>query len=790
MSTDTMTRHAGLLASVLMLTATAARAEDPVRPSFSGIYPHLAVFNDERECGIGAMVPFAGRLWVVTYGSHHPNGSSDKLYQIDERLNMTIRPESIGGTPANRMIHRESNQLFIGPYAIDANGQVRVIPYSRMFGRPTATMRHLTDPAAKVYYATMEEGIYEVDVKTLDVTELFPDGNKAKASGAATDLGGTLLPGYHGKGAYTGHGRVVYANNGETGKEAQLKPFVPSGVLATWNGKPGKESWTVVRRNQFTDVTGPGGMYGNANETDPVWSIGWDHRSLILMMLDDVDGRATWQTFRLPKGSHSYDGAHGWNTEWPRIREIGEGEELLMTMHGTFWRFPKSFAAGNTAGIAPRSNYLKVVGDFARWDERLVLGCDDTARSGFLNKRSAKGKLAEPGQSQSNLWFIDPAALDKFGPPLGRGGVWVNDDVKSGAPSAPFLFAGYDRRALHLAHGSPTAVTFDLEVDERGNGQWTSLKSVTVPPNGYAWSDFPATEKGQWVRAVPRSDAARVTAWFHYAHVDRRAATADRMFDGIATLADTTYAGGLVRVQGDNKRTLQFVAQTVDGTTVADVGNYELGADMALRHVDDTAALQWLKDNAAIPHGVLSVDAASVIYIDDAARRWRLPRGDDGFDALTGSGLLRIDREVVTERDLFNASGTFYELPAENAGGFAKVRPIATHNRRIMDYASYRGLLILTGITGAVPANNAHIIRSDDGKAVLWVGAVDDLWKLGKPRGHGGPWKDSAVQTGVASDPYLMTGYDRKTLTLAHGADRPVTITLEIDMTGDGNWVT
>src|SRR5687767_8603925 len=190
MSTDTMTRHAGLLASVLMLTATAARAEDPVRPSFSGIYPHLAMFNDERECGIGAVVPFAGRLWVVTYGSHHPNGSSDKLYAIDERLNMTIRPESIGGTPANRMIHRESNQLFIGPYAIDAQGNVRAIPYDAMPGRHTATMRHLSDPANTIYYATMEEGFYEVDVKTLAVTELYKDANGNPGGHA-----GALLPG-------------------------------------------------------------------------------------------------------------------------------------------------------------------------------------------------------------------------------------------------------------------------------------------------------------------------------------------------------------------------------------------------------------------------------------------------------------------------------------------------------------------------------------------------------------------------------------------------------------------
>ncbi len=29
--------------------------------SVSGIYPHLAMFNQEGECGTGAVVPWAGR---------------------------------------------------------------------------------------------------------------------------------------------------------------------------------------------------------------------------------------------------------------------------------------------------------------------------------------------------------------------------------------------------------------------------------------------------------------------------------------------------------------------------------------------------------------------------------------------------------------------------------------------------------------------------------------------------------------------------------------------------------
>ena len=89
-----------------------------------------------------------------------------------------------------------------------------------------------------------------------------------------------------------------------------------------------------MRRNQFTEVTGPGGIEGNADpENDPIWAVGWDYRSLILMLLDN----GHWHCFRLPKASHCYDGAHGWNTEWPRIRDIG-ADQLLMTMHGMFWR--------------------------------------------------------------------------------------------------------------------------------------------------------------------------------------------------------------------------------------------------------------------------------------------------------------------------------------------------------------------------------------------------------------------------------------------------------------------
>lgn len=357
--------------------------------TISGIYPRLAYYNNEGECGTGAVVPWGNRLWVITYGPHLPNGSSDKLYEVTSDYRQIVRDESIGGTPANRMIHKESNQLFIGPYAIDKTGNVRVIPWQTMPGRHTGNARHLTDPASKIYYGTMEEGFYEVDVNTLEVKELYKDGNSKMGIKDDTN---DVLPGVHGKGLYSGQGVMLYTNNGEGTPEALKKFNVKAGALAEWNGK----DWKVVRRNQFVEVTGPGGIYGNVHpETDPLWATGWDYKSVLLGVRDAKKG---WSFYRLPKASHSYDGAHGWNTEWPRIRNVGTESQpdYLMTMHGLFWHFPGTFTADHSAGIRPRSAYLKVIGDFTRWNKQLVFGCDDSAQKEFLNKRKAKGNIEVP----------------------------------------------------------------------------------------------------------------------------------------------------------------------------------------------------------------------------------------------------------------------------------------------------------------------------------------------------------------------------------------------------------
>lgn len=766
------TFFASLLIALTSCTNLIAQSSPP---SLSGIYPHLTMFNPHGECGTGGVVPFGDQLWIITYAPHYPKGSQDKLYSVDKNLTQTIHPESLGGTPANRMIHSESGQLFMGPYAISKQGKVRAIPYDKMPGRHTGNARHLFDPEGKIYFATMEEGIYEVDVKTLEPTELFADEQKQTGhppKGFSTgDRRIASLPGYHGKGLYSGQGVLVYANNGESSRAAKKDPTVPSGVLAEWDGKSDK--WTVVRRNQFTEVTGPGGITGNPDPAiDPIWAVGWDDKSLILATRHHQTG---WHFFRLPKSSHSYDGAHGWNTEWPRIREIGE-DSFLMTMHGTFWKFPKTFSPTLSQGISPRSNYLKVIGDFCRWGDKVVLGCDDTAKNEFLNTRKAKGHIAAP-QSQSNLWFVSPETLDQLGPAIGRGCVWKNESVSANTPSDPFLFSGFNLCGLHLKCDNPAPVSVTLEIDKKGTGDWQKIQTTTF--TGYQFLDFPNVE-ATWIRLTSSQDLTNATAAFINRDHDRRNDKNDPLFGALAT-SSQNYTAGIVRARDKGTHTLGFAAFDSSG---ADLGYYELNPRLELKRKNDPDTHSFTKKKAAIPTGPLSADDASIIYTDDAGNRWRLPRGS--FD-LHPLGNHRIAREVATERDLFNASGTFYELPSRNAGGFSKVRPIATHNSLVHDFCSYHGLLVLSGLSTANSANNPHVIQSDDGKVTLWAGAVDDLWKLGKPRGHGGPWKNSPVKANTPSDPYIMTAYDQKALSLS--SSQPCTITAQVDLTGDGNWV-
>ena len=703
------------LSTLLVPVFAGADATEPF--GVSGIYPHLAMTNKEGECGTGAVVPWAGRLWVVTYGPHCPCGSSDKLYEIKPDLSRVIRPESVGGTHAERLIHRESGKLFIGTYLVSSTGGVEYVWISRLPGRLTGAARHLTDPAHKIYVTDMEEALYELDVTDPKKTFTYiRDGFNRAAFQAMfkrwhrtpppgwNEAEESTLFGYHGKGTCSGFGKVFYANNGQSSPQAMRDPRTPAGCLASW--QPGQKNWELIRTNQFTEVTTRDGIYGNEHpDKNPIWALGWDHRSVLLTTTDDGQ---TWHDFRLPKGSHSYDGAHGWHTEWPRIREVGTGDDFLATMHGTFWKFPATFSPKRTAGIRPHATYLKVVGDFCRWGARIVCGCDDHAKTEFTNVRDLKGRRAKPRPSESNLWFLKPEELDALGPRVGHGAVWADDAVVSGRASDPFLFAGYDRKWVW------TTLRVRLEFDVTGEGVWT--KGPELPSGGH---DLSRLGPAEWIRLVPLEDASHAFAVFHYG----------------------------------------------SASTAADANALTVAAPPEAKAI--------FEHDAPVPTGKIGADAASLFYEEKTGgngqgrvTRWRLPRLT--FDTPATCG--RICREVATERDLLHVGGIFYDLPAVTAGGFKYVKAVSATPRAIDDYDTWKGLLVVRE-AGACK-----------------VGALDDVWKLGAPRGVGGPWKETSVTAGEASDPYLMNGFQVKELTLA--ASAATTVTLEADIDGCGTWVT
>ena len=104
--------------------AACPAADGPAWPVFSGVYPHLAVTNrDTHEVGIGAIMPGRASCGTSPTRPMSPWGATTSSTSWTPALNVTARPESVGGTHADRMIHRESKQMIIGPYFIDAEGQ-------------------------------------------------------------------------------------------------------------------------------------------------------------------------------------------------------------------------------------------------------------------------------------------------------------------------------------------------------------------------------------------------------------------------------------------------------------------------------------------------------------------------------------------------------------------------------------------------------------------------------------------------------------------------------------------
>lgn len=459
------------------------------RPNISGVFPHLAVkaghLPARTETGIGALMPWADRLWFVTYVAHKSaSGSGTGLFSIDDDLQLTRHPESVVGTYANRMIHKQTNQLVIGPHAIDIEGSVRT--FSQLVDiRITATAQHLTDPENLVYMLGMEGELCEANVRTMEARQIADLGRELNT----VERGQAGYSVMHMKGAYSAHGRLVVANNTYDGEDHL--GTAAHGRLAEWDGT----AWTVLDTAQYNEVTGAVSGIGQA-----IFATGQDRASAILRVF--VDGH--WDVYRLPKATHTQD--HTFTTEWPRIREV-ESERWLMDVCGMFYELPAMQYAGKVWGVRPICSHLRIIGDFCSWNGLLVMAGDQTTPIGDTN--------ACVGQPQANLWLGKTDDLWQWGKPRGWGGPWYRTPVAADVPSDPFLMTGFEHKCLHLSHDHQSKVMFTIEVDFHGDGEWHVYDEVETAGQGYAGYCFPAGFSAHWVR-VTASRSCTASAQLHY----------------------------------------------------------------------------------------------------------------------------------------------------------------------------------------------------------------------------------------------------------------------------------
>jgi hypothetical protein len=451
----------------------------------SGVMPSLAQIADfgppRSEIGVGCLMPWLGKLYVLNYSSHRRNtGTGTGLRVISEDFSMEKHPGAVDGTYANRMVHHPSNQLIIGPHVVDTAHKVRTVE-ELIDIRLCGTATHLTDPKNLVYMLGMEGELFELNVHTLEVKHLFDLTQTLRTPGEGS---------CHFKDCYTGNGRLVIVNN-DYG-EADFLGEQTEGTLAEFDGK----EWKVLEHKPFV------GINGIAEYGSTIFASGWDRASAILKVHTGADN--TWRTYRLPKASHCFD--HKWQTEWPRIRSV-EHERFLMDHHGMFYELSPWAYGHRVWGIRPISTHLWVHGDFCSWRGMLVIGSDNCSADGGTNLQ-----CAEP---QSGLWFGKTDDLWKLGKPSGWGGPWWSTPVKANEPSDPYLMTGFDQKSIHLEHDADVTVNFSLEVDFTGEGKFRRYSTIAVEGGGYEYHCFPSGFSAHWVRVVTNTDCT-ATAQLHY----------------------------------------------------------------------------------------------------------------------------------------------------------------------------------------------------------------------------------------------------------------------------------
>ena len=204
---------------------------------------------------------------------------------------------------------------------------------------------------------------------------------------------------------------------------------------------------------------------------------------------------------------------------------------LWICMECSF-KFPRNFSFKNCGGIEPIGSHIRYLPDFCFWNGSVVLATDEASIQG--------NPLV--GQAQSNLWFGDFEELREWGPRSAAGSIYMNDQVKAGQPSTPFLINGFPKRMIHLASDRP--VTFTLEIDREGKGIFETYRSIKV--DRFTSHIFPGDLDAQWIR-VQTDKTCTASVSFHFSDDEfRNSSSGENLFGSIAEHDDGNVSAALL----------------------------------------------------------------------------------------------------------------------------------------------------------------------------------------------------------------------------------------------------
>lgn len=449
--------------------------------------------NEHTESGVGALLPWANRLYFSTYLAMANDGAGTYVGYLDRNFveHTVLRTD---GIHTGRMIHRETNQALIGPCVIEKNGAVHIVS-SLVSERVSGYARHIVSPTTKVYALTMEGKLYEVDLTTYTATLII---------NIKTTLSQTRV---HYKACWTHAApfattdRVICVSNVQSNP-----PDAPnSGALVSVD--PVGLSASVKDNASWIEVSGD--YYpGNGGHT---YAFGKDHKSPILGVVAVNNGSV--YRYRLPQATKSLD----WyiDQEWMRIRPLTT-ERLMGYAYGTWYHMSTWLAHAASNGvenygsegadypiIEPIARYIDTITDAAVFNGKFVLGTN--------NMSFHKGAFPNAGQPQSCLKLGDMEDIWRGGKPTGKGYLWYKEAVTSGTASDPILIRGYDKKSIQILNGSASAMNVAIRLIDYSDSY--TLATVAVAAGAFVTYQIPSGVCADWLRLVPDAAVTPVTAW-------------------------------------------------------------------------------------------------------------------------------------------------------------------------------------------------------------------------------------------------------------------------------------